>query len=146
MFSSYLSVVSRFQRVGWVSRRRNPSKQQLLLILLDSCVLQNDGLRRWLTHPTTFIATVNWYIANRYGYVLIKCCYFRNQVFSSYLSVVSRFQRVGWVSRRRNPSKQQLLLILLDSCALQNDGLRRWLTHPTTFIATLNWYIANRYN
>ena len=76
------------------------------------------------------------------GYVLVKCCYVRNQLCSIHLSVASRFQRVGWVSRRRNPSKQQLSLILLDSSVLQNDGLRRWLTHPTIIIATLNRDIA----
>ena len=112
-------------------------------MLSASCAVQSDGLSRCLTLPTIIIDTVNWDIANPIGYVLVKCCYVRNQLFSIYLSVASRFQRVGWVSRRRNPSKQQLSLILLDSCVLQNDGLRRWLTHPTTFIATFNRDIAN---
>ena len=48
-------VSSRFQRVGWVSRRRNPSKLHLLSLLSGGCVIQNDGLHRWLTLPTTDI-------------------------------------------------------------------------------------------
>ena len=42
------------------------------------------------------------------GYVPVKCCYAHNPLFYRHLIVNSKFQRVGWVSRRRNPSKHQL--------------------------------------